>query len=748
MILAIKHKRFFLFLFIGITLFFGYQLKNLSFEHNLEKFFNTDNNEYRFSQEYFQQFGDNNNKQGGYQERVILILKSNHKINFSFLTQLDNLDHKINNISSVGKTYNIINQPLFVFTSMGRYPYKLFHLNDSLSFSEDLKIAENYIDITSKYISKDWKSALIYINLKEGANLDTILSLKKQITTLPEITPFNKVEFFNSQLTNHLVVKKLQTESLILTGIAIALILLILIYFTRSLRGVLIPLSIVLMSVIWIMGTITLTGVSLNVLTIAIPVIVGVISLSDVVHIISRFSEEEGDDDFNKMKHTQKDMLKAIILTSLTTGIGFLSLIPSNIQVFVEFGFFATLGVVYAFILAYWFLPILLVGNHKITLNSNLQKVTPKRIYAKTTSIALAILIILCIVGLILVKNDSYIYDDLHAKDEASKTIKTIEKDFYGIRDLSLAVILKDKTKKLTDFEVLTQLNELESAVDSIYNMKNNTSLVSLIKQMHRARNGGRKDYFTIPDNQDELNKIWRLFEKNHQYFTVNALVSENKLNTFIYSKTHDGGSYNTKINNEKLNYLVSNRFSSYFEVIPTGGSHVMDQTNFAVTSTMLYSLAGIMLLIVALMCWVFKSVKLGLISMLPNILPLIVIIGVVGWLNMGLSISTTIVFTIVFGIAVDDTIHFLSRFQIESKKHISLEEKINNCLKTSGGAISLTSIILIAGFGTLIFSDFKANYSTGLLVAIGLLVALLADLFVLPLLLKLFLKNNSLTNP
>ena len=164
-------------------------------------------------------------------------------------------------------------------------------------------------------------------------------------------------------------------------SIAFILIIIILLYFFRSLAGIFIPFTIVVSSIIWILGTIAAFDVNLNVLTVAIPVIVGVISLSDVIHIISRYSEEKSGDKLLKIRMTQKDILKAIILTTLTTSIGFLSLANSNIKVFTEFALFTAVGVFYAFILAYFILPILLFSAKKITLHNTLEKLIPQKIH-------------------------------------------------------------------------------------------------------------------------------------------------------------------------------------------------------------------------------------------------------------------------------------------------------------------------------------------------------------------------------
>ena len=151
----------------------------------------------------------------------------------------------------------------------------------------------------------------------------------------------------------------------------------------------------------------------------------------------------------------------------------------------------------------------------------------------------------------------------------------------------------------------------------------------------------------------------------------------------------------------------------------------------------MIWNLGVIILFIFLLISFIFRSFFVGLFSLLPNILPLFAITATVGLLDFGMNVATTIVYTIAFGIAVDDTIHFLARYKIEKERGVENHQAVLNSIKTSGGAIILTTIILVAGFGVLISSHFYANYITGLLVCIGMIMALLCDLFLLPLVLS-----------
>ena len=423
---------------------------------------------------------------------------------------------------------------------------------------------------------------------------------------------------------------------------------------------------------------------------------------------------------------------------------GFLSLIPSKIQVFIEFGFFTSLGVFYAFSIAYWVLPIFLnkmlsQSKHnklKHALHQKFDVITPKKIYPKVTLIISAILFVLFIWGTLLVQKNSLLHDDMHAKGDSNRAIKSIAYDFYGIRDVSLAITVKDTSKKIIDFDILKKIEKIQSIADSIYGLKIPMSLVTSFSQLNRAKNGGRAEFLVLPTSEKEMSKLWKTVKKDKLDYLFNPIISKDQKSTFIYGKIFDHGSATIANLNNRFTEVVKQEFDE-LEVTITGGSNVLDQTTSSVTNTMIMSLVIILLAIVLLISIIHKSIKIGLLSIIPNIIPLIALSAVVGWFNLGLSVSTTIVFTIVLGIAVDDTIHFLSRYRIETKKNISKDEAIINCIKTSGGAISLTTIILTLGFGTLIFSDFHSNYLTGLLVTIGLIVAVLCDLFFLPLVLR-----------
>ena len=167
-----------------------------------------------------------------------------------------------------------------------------------------------------------------------------------------------------------------------------------------------------------------------------------------------------------------------------------------------------------------------------------------------------------------------------------------------------------------------------------------------------------------------------------------------------------------------------------------TGKSLLLDKSNEVITYNLGYGLFTALIVVAIMMGILFKSVRMALIALVPNVLPLFLVAGIMGLFGVGLKMSTAVIFTVSFGIAVDDTIHFLSRLNTEMKKTSSLPEALKITYYSTGRAIMITSLILVLGFGVLMFSEFTTNFITGFFVSLSLLFAVFADLFLLPVLL------------
>ena len=732
---ALKNKKIVLLIFLCVTIFFGYNLKNILFNHDVESFYDKKDESYKFDKEFFSHFENQE-----FKDQFILGVENKKSLDYNFLTKIDSLTKFLKKQALIKNAHSISNQKLILFTGLIDIPYTIFHPKDSISFKKDKIRLDNYPDIKKQFLSKDLKSTLIYIDLKnKNYSIDNLKALKTAILLASKEFDLKNLFFFNSELMDETIIEKLKKESNILTTITMVIIIFILLFFYRSIKGVIIPLSIISIAVVWILGLISFCNVPLNVLTIAIPVIVAVISLSDVIHIINRYSEEKGDDGAYKIKTTQKDIFKAIILTTITTSFGFLSLIPSQIKVFVEFGLFTAIGVLFAFIIAIFLLPILIV-NSNLKPTITLTNLVPNKLYKKQTILVFILIAIFSITGILLIKKDSYIYEDINAQDETSFAMKNMSENFYGVRELILAIKVTAPNESVLSYKIAQEINALQLKADTLFKTTNPFSLITFLKQTNRAMNGGNISYYVFPENEKSYNKVLKKLQKYTSKDKLKIISKNNNL-TYIHSNIKDIGSYEVKKKNKKLLDYASKNLTD-INVTISGDSHIQDQINFNVTSAMFYSLLFIIVLIFLIISILFKSIKIGLISLVPNLLPIFIILGIVGWFNVGMSISISVVFTVVFGIAVDDTIHFLSRYKIERDK--GSIDPVKKTIKTSGSAILLTTLILLAAYLVLIFSDFRANHLSGIFVSIGLTSALLCDLFLLPVLLKIFDSKNN----
>lgn len=735
MVFATRYRKFIIAVFIIITAFFAFHLAKIEFGQDLNDFIDKDEKVFVFNEEFFSHFEEE------IPNSVMIGIQNDKPLDFELIQELDSFSKSLESISGIQRIFSITNQKLAVFSSFGTIPYQVLNIDSEEEFNQSFLELDSIPDIKNRFVSKDNLSTLIYAIIQDSASLDELIEMKRQTDSIALNFNFGKLFFVNTKHNDHLITLKIKDDSGQLILIAFTLIILILLYFFRSIVGVVIPFAIVVCSVIWIMGTISLFGFTMNVLTIAIPVIVGVISLSDVIHIISRYSEEKSSDKIEKIRNTRNDILKAIILTTLTTSFGFLSLSNSNIQVFDEFSIFTAVGVFYAFFIAYFLLPALLFYSKKITLHNSLGKLTPKKLWIKPTIIIAAIVVVFSILGILKVKHNNFVYKNMGEKDDITQVMNFMEKEMFGIRDLTVTISLNDTSKSLYDQEILAQLDKIESFVETEYEATISVGLATTAKQVNRALNGGYASEYRIPTEKYDAKQVKKKLKKHRDLLKLKSFVSEKNNSTFIQTKAKDYGSFSTRKSNKRL--LEFAKMNTPKLTINFGGTaYIIDETNVNVSNGMIWNLVIIIIFIFFIVSFIFKSISVGFFSLFPNILPLIAITAVVGWFDFGMNIGTTIVYTIAFGIAVDDTIHFLGRYKIELDKGHSNYDSLITTITTSGGAIFLTTLVLVAGFGVLILSSFYANFITGLLVTISLIVALICDLYLLPVLLSWWRKK------
>ena len=734
-----KYQKHLFALVFLITTVQAYFMSQLEYDYNVEQLFPKNDPELQFNQTVKKTFEH-------HQDYLILgIEHTNGIFNDDFLPRLDSLVKKLEQHKLVKYINAPTNLRYYFKTPFGIKDLPFLHPHDIGRYEQDSIFLHSYIDVVPKFISTKNTAICSYLFLNEALTQDTKDEMRSFIAKNVANIGFDKYYLYGDIYAKDAYIKELETEMYWLSGLSLLIVLSILFFTYQSFFGVLVPIVIVILTTVWTLGTFAIFGVTINMMTVLIPTIVSIISLSDVIHIMSRYKEMLLSDKQQAIRLTFKDMRIAILLTSFTTGIGFITLVYSNIQPITELGVFTTIGVAYAYLLAIFLLPLLLnlvpfVNKNKE--DSGLSKLIPKAYQfvstqPKTILFFTLLIVLLSVAGISKLKIDSYLYEELSSKDAFSETLHFFENHFSGIRTFDLHLEVIDSTKSILNMASLQQIERLENYLLTAYGLNDVYTINTLVKRTNRLIKGGRADAFVLPKKEAFLKYITDQVIDNSEKIGLQSILSKDERQTRITGKIQDLGSDAIrKKNNQLMHFIHSELDDSILKIRLTGSTLLLDKSNEIITYKILYGLLFAVLLVSILMGLLYRSFKMTLIAIIPNILPLVMILGVIGWVGLGLKMSTVIIFTIAFGIAVDDTIHFMNRLKNELKNGYSMQEAIRQTYLSTGRAIVTTSIILVLGFGVLLFSSFQTTFITGLLVSLALLFALFADLVLLPVLL------------
>jgi predicted RND superfamily exporter protein len=525
----------------------------------------------------------------------------------------------------------------------------------------------------------------------------------------------------------------------------------------RSIWGILIPQLVVFLGMFWLLGGMGLFNSPINILLTVMPSIMFVVSMSDVIHLVSRYLDalRTEDTNFDAIMLAIKEVGLATLLTSLTTAIGFMSLYFIPIEPLQKLGVIMGIGVLIAFILTFTILPILFYtfpGPKRVQgkkgpskWDRRLKRLfilvlrNPKRIIIATIGVLL-----LSGLGITLVVSNNYMMDDLPEDDPLIQDVAYISDHYGGTRAFTMTVALTDTSKSIWNLELLQEIDTVQTYLESKYYVQVRSSLITALKVMNRGKHSGDANYYALPESQKRLNSFKKALKISNEGKTVRLFMDSTQTTLQINGFLDDAGNIEITQRNKELEKFLAKRDFKGVEYHLTGTSHLVDKNMRSLVQNMLMGL-GISILVIALLLGlIFKSFRVVLISLVPNLLPLIVLTGLMGFLGINIKLSTAIIFSIAFGIVVDDTIHLLGKFRHELSKGKSVIYAIQRSYITTGKAMILTTLILCAGFFLMVFSCFMGTFYLGFLLTVVLVVALIADLSVLPVLLLLFYKKKS----
>ena len=722
----------------------------LKFDYEFENFFPKENADLTQFKDYRKKFEPDN-------DFLLLGIENKNGIfDSTFLFKLGLLTDSINNLPLIKSVVSPTNLKNTVIGALGPIQIPYLHYNQPSFYKEDSIRIFNNAELVGTVFSKNSKSISLFIRTIDEPSKVKSDSIVNMLETMVNSFGFDAYHLSGKVKLQKVYIEKMQSDLLIFASASFLLVMLILAFTFRTLSGVLIPLVIIILSVIWIFGFMGLTGKPIDLMITLLPTIMFVVGMSDVIHIFSKYIEEirNGSEKIQALKITLKEIGMATFLTSLTTAIGFLTLITAKIIPVQEFGLYMAVGVGFAYVLAFTFFPalLLLLPIPKISKNINLKErwnaflaFLFSWILKNTKTIAWISIsfLVLSLFGASKVKINNFLLEDLSENHDLKKDFRFFEANFSGVRPFELLIEIRDKNSYILDKAVIKDLEKLDLYLKTQYQAGFLMSPLTLVKSLNKAHHGGSQENFKIPESEEEYDNIIQKIRSQKKQKFFKSLIALDEKSARFSGKMSDLGSYRLNSMNDSLMQFIQNNLDTKkvsFKL--TGSSHLIDQNNKYLAFNMLQGLLISIIVIAMIVGLQYKSLRMIIIALIPNILPLIIILGIMGFSGIDLKISTSITFTIAFGIAVDDTIHFISKLKLELNQGKTTLYAVKRSFMTTGKAIILTSLILCGGFITLIGSDFTSTFYVGLLISLTLFFALLADLFLLPVLIIWFYRK------
>ncbi|PWG05541.1 efflux RND transporter permease subunit [Polaribacter aquimarinus] len=609
---------------------------------------------------------------------------------------------------------------------------------------------------------------------KETGTLQTAIYIKKEIintpvrrdfifnTLIPIIDKFEKENNLDVRVSGMPYIRTLNAQNIQdeigkFVGGALLITALIFFFFFRSYRATFITLLVVMIGVTWAFGFIGLFRYEITVLSALIPPLIIVIGVPNAVFLINKYQQEikKHGQQAKALQRVISKIGNATLMTNITTASGFATFVFVKSNLLREFGILASVNIISIFILALLIIPIIysfmplpkkkhlnhlerrwienvvdwmerMVRNHRIT------------IYFATV-----IVIIAGIIGVYKIKVSGSLIEDMPKSESFYEDIKFFESEFGGIMPLEILIDTK-KEKGVMKLSTLKKMEELNETIESFPELSKPVSVTNLVKYSKQAYYRGNPKYYQLPTVQEQSYIFAYTKNSNSDAGMLKNFVDSTGRYARITTFMKDIGTEKMDAIQERLKAVIAKEFpSEKYDVSLTGKALVFIKGTNYLIKNLVISLSLAIFLIAIFMAWMFRSPQMIFISLIPNILPLLITAGLMGFFDIPIKPSTILVFSIAFGISVDDTIHFLAKYRQELiANKWRIKPSVYAALRETGVSMFYTSIVLFFGFLTFTLSSFGGTIALGGLVSITLLLAMVSNLLLLPSLLLSFEKK------
>jgi predicted RND superfamily exporter protein len=632
-------------------------------------------------------------------------------------------------------------------------------------FIKDSIQSQEQADALEKSLFNDFPFYDKFLFNSKSQTLRTAIYLNKDIVNAPERKDFilnslqTKIDHFNAntqldvKVSGMPYIRTLNSQLIVeeISGfIAAALLVTSLIFFMffRSVRATFISLVVVCIGVMWTFGILGLLNYEITVLTALIPPLIIVIGIPNCIFLINKYQREVNLHG-NKVKSLQRVITKvgnATLMTNVTTASGFATFMLTQSKLLKEFGLVASLSILSIFILCLLIIPIIYTflpfpkDRHLEHLNKRwiggfvdwMERMVKER---RVTIYAISVVLLaVSIIGIYQIKISGSIIEDMPQDTQFFEDIRFFEKEFDGIMPLEIMVDTKRK-KGVMKLSSLKRIDQLEQVINEIPELSRPLSVVSLVKYSKQAYYNGNPKYYQLPTSQENNFILSYARNSTSEVDLLKSFVDSTGQYARITTFMKDTPTDRMERIEEELRSEIGKIFpDDQYNITITGKAHVFQKGTKYLVRNLVISLSLAIFLIAVFMAYMFRSFRMIVISLIPNLLPLIITAGLMGFIGVPIKPSTILVFSIAFGISVDDTIHFLAKYRQELMvNHWKIRKSVYAALRETGVSMFYTSIVLFFGFSVFTISSFGGTVALGGLVSATLLFAMLSNLLLLP---------------
>ncbi len=747
--IILRNKILLLSILAAITLFLGYHAQKVEMSYEHASLLPKKDQAYKDYQKFVDVFGEEGNL-------IIVGIQDTNFFRIEHFNRWKRLCEELSNVEGVENLFSVSN----TYNLKKNKEEKQFEVE--MTFPDSIATQEELDSCLEKFQQLPFYRGLVYNDKTHVYLLAITVNKDKMASKAREtmVAGIQKVcQNFEQDENVHLhysglpyirVVNsvKIKRELYLFSALALAICIVVLFIFFRSFKAVFVPVLIVLVGVVWAMGMLSLFGYKITLLSGMIPPLLIVIGIPNSIYMLNKFHHEYVSHG-NKIKALQRVIIKignATFLTNLTTASGFATFIIVKSDILRQFGIIASLNILGLFVLSLLLIPIIFsfigppsskhVGHleNKLVSGIILQLINVTQNYRRLVYFVTIGVIAIGIYGITLMRSSGYMVDDIPESDPVYIDLKFFENNFSGLMPLEIMVDTK-KPQGVMQLSTFHKIDELEKRLAEYPELSASTSLLNLLKFSKQAFYNGYEKYYSIPNNREKNFILQYASSGESNANLLHSFIDSTRQTTRISIRVKDVGTKRMEELYASFNEDIASIFTAdKYDVTVTGSSIVAFKGNQYLLKNLFTSLGLAILLISGFMAIMFSSWRMVILSLTPNIIPLIFTAAIMGFSHIPIKASTILVFSIAFGISVDNTIHFLAKYRQElNVTNWDIRKSVVKALKETGVSMLYTSVVLFFGFGIFTLSNFGGTQAMGVLVSLTLLVAVTSNLVLLP---------------